>query len=360
MTKILTLNNIRSIVQTLGFETFILGLIKYLEQDYSKWLTFDKCARVAFYKNKGVMELMPICGDELFAFKYVNGHPDNTLINKLTVIGMGLLADTTTGEPILLSEMTLLTALRTSATSAMASKYLANDNISNFGIIGCGSQSEFQTLAHYAQFKFKRVFYFDLDNQAMAKFKSNLTGKGFELIACNNAQEVASNSQIITTCTACVESQKVLELGWLKAGQHLNCIGGDSPNKTELDVRILHKAKIVVEYMQQTCHEGEIQNLGEDAKDLVQAELWEVITGLKKVRNSIDDITLFDSVGFALEDYSVLRYVNDLSSQLSIFTELDMTPTLKDCKDLYSRIETRQIAYQSLDSSNSRLTANSI
>ena len=150
MTKILTINNIREIIQTIGYESFVLGLIKYLEQDYKKWQTFDKTSRIAFYKNKGVMELMPICGQDLFAFKYVNGHPDNTLLNKLTVIGFGLLADTDTGEPILLSEMTLLTALRTAATSTMASKYMANKVISSFGIIGCGSQSEFRRTGFWA------------------------------------------------------------------------------------------------------------------------------------------------------------------------------------------------------------------
>ena len=337
MTKILTINNIREIIQTIGYESFVLGLIKYLEQDYKKWQTFDKTSRIAFYKNKGVMELMPICGDDLFAFKYVNGHPDNTLLNKLTVIGFGLLADTDTGEPILLSEMTLLTALRTAATSTMASKYMANKVISSFGIIGCGSQSEFQTLAHFAQFSFGKCYYYDLDKKAMNKFRDNLEGQGFGLVECQSGEEVCKYSQIITTCTACVESQQVIKSEWLKMGQHLNCIGGDSPNKTELDIKILDKAKIAVEFLEQTKHEGEIQNLKTDKQIF---NLWEIISG-QKIRTSQDDITLFDSVGFALEDYSVLRYVNDLSSAFGIFTELNMTPNLEDCKNLYSKIATK-------------------
>jgi len=345
MTTILTTKNIQEIIQIIGFENFILGLIRYLETDYVNWHEFEKTPRIAFYKNKGVMELMPICGPDLFAFKYVNGHPDNVKLNKPTVIGLGMLTSTSTGEPLMISEMTLLTALRTAATSSMASKFLANKIISNFGIIGCGSQSEFQTLAHFANFKFKQVFYYDLDKSAMHKFKRNLNNQGFDLIPCSTAQEVVLKSQIVTTATACTESQEVIKADWLQPGQHLNCIGGDSPNKTELDLNILYKVKTVVEYLPQTLHEGEIQNLGHGAEEYVSAELWEVIKKTKKVRTSIQDITLFDSVGFALEDYSVLRYLYDLANKLKIFNSMEITPQLKDCKDLYSSLTPITHAY---------------
>jgi ornithine cyclodeaminase len=341
MTKILTTHNIRQIVTTIGFNSFILGLIKYLQSDFNNWESFDKTSRVAFYKNSGVMELMPICGDNLFSFKYVNGHPNNTLINKLTVLGVGMLAKVSTGEPIMISEMTLLTALRTAATSAMVSQLLARKDSKIYGSIGCGSQSEFQVLAHHAIFSLSTVYYYDVDTQAMKKFASNLVGKGFELIPCTSAKEVCDRSDIITTCTACVQSQNVILACFLKPGQHLNCIGGDSPNKTELDVEILKISKIFVEYFPQTSHEGEIQNLGDLAKERVSAEIWEVLNGTKLGRENDNEISLYDSVGFALEDYSVLRYVYDISEKFNIFEQLDLVPELDDCKNLYQKIQTK-------------------
>ena len=338
MTKIITISDVQKIVHHIGHKKFNIELTKYLEEDFRDWNKFQKNARLAFYKNQGVMELMPICGEKMFSYKYVNGHPSNTKLNKLTVVGSGLLADVDTGEPIMIAEMTLLTALRTGVTSALASKYLAKKDSTNFGIIGCGSQSEFQVLAHHDIFNFKNIYYFDVDSKAMIKFASNLKSYGMNLITCKSAQEVVQKSEVITTCTAYPEKQQIIKHNWLKPGQHINAMGGDSPNKTELDPKVLDHTKIVVEYFEQTLHEGEIQNIL-DAKEKVYAELWEIILGNKKGRENETEITLFDSVGFALEDYSILRYINDVSNQIGIFHELDMVPELENCKDLFRMLK---------------------
>jgi ornithine cyclodeaminase len=270
MTKIITLKNVQQIISKIGYQEFNQGLLGYLEEDFKKWNSFEKNARLAFYKNKGVMELMPICGEELFSYKYVNGHPFNTKLNKLTVVGSGLLAEVSTGEPILISEMTLLTALRTGATSSLASKYLARKNSNKIGIIGCGSQSEFQVLAHLNNFDVKKIYYFDTDQKAMQKFKHNLAKFKIQLIACESSQEVAKDSDIVICCTAYPAKQEILKKDYLKPGQHINAIGGDSPHKTELEVSILDFVdKIVVEYFPQTSHEGEIQNLKTQKKRFI-------------------------------------------------------------------------------------------
>lgn len=336
MTKIITLKNVQEIVAKVGFSKFIAEFIPYLKADFASWETFDKNARVAFYQNQGVMELMPICSPDLFSFKYVNGHPNNTAVNKLTVVGTGLLAKTQTGEPELISEMTLLTALRTGATSYLVSSLLARKNSTKFGIIGCGSQSEFQILAHLSGFDVQKVFYFDVDQKAMEKFAKNLSNQKFELIPCKDAKEVCQNADILTSCTAFAGSQEVIHSSWINPGTHINAIGGDSPHKTELEIGVLNLAdKIVVEYFEQTKHEGEIQNL-KSPELAVYAEIWEIITNQKAGRQNDEEITLFDGVGFALEDFSMLRYIHELSTKLGIFTELDMVPKMSDPKDLYT------------------------
>lgn len=340
MTKIITLDNLKQILNKLGYQNFNSKLVSYLEEDFKDWENFEKNSRLAFYRNSGVMELMPICGNQYFSYKYVNGHPNNTKLNKLTVVGTGLLADVTTGEPVLISEMTLLTALRTGAVSCLASKFLANSDSTSIGIIGCGSQSEFQILSHLNFFPIKKVHFFDTDPAAMLKFYRNLknTDYGLELYQEKNATEVANKVDILTSCTAFAGRQEVIKKSDCHPGLHINAIGGDSPHKTELEAEILSLAdKLVVEYLPQTLHEGEIQNL-ENPQQSVDAELWEIVSGIKPSRQNQNQLTVFDGVGFALEDYSALRLIKDLSQQLEIYTELSMIPELEDCKNLFSLI----------------------
>src|SRR3990167_8533193 len=331
MVKVITVSDIKKLIDQIGLKNFFSGLIASLEKEYSRWEEFEKSPRHAIHTHDGVIELMPIADDEYYSFKYVNGHPNNAKQEKLTVIALGLLSDVNNGYPLLLSEMTLLTALRTGATSALASKYLAKKNSKVMGIIGTGAQSEFQILAHKTVFPIETVKYFDIDPEAMKKFQHNLKDQDLKLIACNNAESVVDSCDIITTATAAKGHVDILKNEWIKAGMHINGIGGDCPGKTELDKNILSRTKIVVEYFPQSKIEGEIQQ----TDDEVYAELWELISGKKTGRNDNDEITLFDSVGFALEDFAILKLIHELSVKNNIGSEMDLIPALKDTKNLF-------------------------
>lgn len=333
MIKVITIPDIQTLISKVGLKHFFLALIDALEKEFSRWEHFQKSPRHASHFNQGVIELMPTCDDEFYSFKYVNGHPNNTSSKKLTVVAIGLLADVKSGYPLMISEMTLLTAFRTAATSALAAKYLARKNVKHIGIIGTGAQSEFQVLAQSALFDIETVKYFDIDPRAMKKFHDNLKDRSFQLIACNNATEVVLGVDMITTATATKGSSKILSLDALKAGLHINGIGGDCPGKTELDPSILSHAKIAVEFLPQSKVEGEIQHLESGSK--VHAELWELVTGKKKGRESESEITLFDSVGFAIEDFAILKLVRELAIKYHIGTEMDLIPALTDPKNLF-------------------------
>ncbi len=333
MVRVITVDDVKNIIRKVTLKTFFTQLIDQLESDFHRWNDFDRMPRVASHFPHGVIELMPISDKDYYAYKYVNGHPYNPKDQKQTVVATGMLADVATGYPVLLSEMTILTALRTAATSALASKYLALPNSDTFGIVGTGAQSEFQVLAHHYALGLNKVFYYDLDPQAMEKFKNNLAGYDMELIACENAQAVVEGVNVVTTATAKKAHVQVLYPEWISAGMHINGIGGDCPGKTELGPDILSKAKIIVEMLEQSYLEGEIQHLD---KDDVYAELWEIISGKKSARDGGDEITLFDSVGFALEDYSVLRLVYRLAEEFHVGHVLDMVPDTPDPKNLFS------------------------
>lgn len=331
MIRLITLADIKTLIHKIGIKKFFLELITFLEEDFARWEQFEKIPRVAMHAHQGVIELMPTSDGELFSFKYVNGHPYNPKINKLNVVAVGLLADARTGYPLLLSEMTLLTALRTAATSALAAKYLAKKEVNHIGIIGTGAQAEFQVLAQHALFDINSVRYFDIDPNAMNKFENNLMNHPFKCIPCRDAKAVLDHIDIITTATAAKAKTKIIENDWVYAGLHINGIGGDCPGKTELDPTILSRTKTVVEFIPQSKMEGEIQ-----AGDFpIYAELWEIVTGNKTGRVNNNEITLFDSVGFALEDFSVLRLVNKLAAEHHIGTISDLIPELRDPKNLF-------------------------
>ena len=333
---LLEIPDICSIIEHTGLKQFYLRLCEQLTSDFSNWHQFQKSSRHAVYVPNGVIELMPICNDELYSFKYVNGHPSNPLSNRLNVVAFGVLADVASGYPLLISSMTLLTAMRTAAISALASRHMARKNSKKLTIIGCGAQSEFQILAHHALFDLTEVRYFDIDPAAMARMAHNLGHESFKLMPMNTVREAIQGADIIVTATAAKGKLHVLEQDWLTPGQHISGIGGDSPGKTELDPEILKHSRVVVEYFPQTHHEGEIQNLGDEASRFVYAELWEILSGIKPGRTDDVSISVFDSVGFALEDFSVLRLCYELAKIHTIGKDINLIPDkLYDCKNLF-------------------------
>lgn len=222
---------------------------------------------------------MPTSDGEVYGFKYVNGHPANTKEGLQTVTAFGMLADVETGYPVLLTEMTILTALRTAATSAVAAKHLAAKGAKVMAMIGNGAQSEFQALAFKTILGIEEVRLYDIDPAATEKCARNLAGRGLNVVSCTSSQEALEGAQIVTTCTADKQYATILTDNMVGAGLHINAIGGDCPGKTELHKDILLRSGIFVEYTPQTRIEGEIQQLDEDYP---VTELWEVITGKKK------------------------------------------------------------------------------
>ena len=271
----------------------------------------------------------------MYGFKYVNGHPKNMKEGLQTVTAFGLLADVHTGYPVLLTEMTILTALRTAAMSALAAKFLAPKGASVMALIGNGAQAEFQALAFRAICGISEVRLYDVDPAATDKCRRNLAGSGLRVVPCRSPEEAILGAQIVTTVTADKQYATNLTDNMVGAGAHINAVGGDCPGKTELHKDILLRSDIFVEYPPQTRIEGEIQQLDPDHP---VTELWQVMTGQAQGRRDGRAITLFDSVGFAIEDFSALRYVHDKLRTLPYFERLDMIADPDDPRDLYGML----------------------
>jgi len=330
--KILTVTDIQELIRIVGLENFFQRIVSALEQDFRRWQQFFLSPRHGTYYRDGVIELMPCSDDRLYAFKYVNGYPGNPLKGKLNVVAIGVLSDAANGYPLMISEMTLLTAFRTAAAGVLAAKYLARENSKSLAIIGTGAQAEFQVLAFAGFFQLEEVRFFDTDPMAMAKFSENLAGQQFRLTPCNDPTEAVRGADIIITATAARKRQSLLSFEDIAPGAYIFAVGGDSPGKTELSAEFLEHAKVVVEYKLQSLLEGEVQQC---EADIVYAELWQLVCKHKPGRQDDQELTLFDSVGFALEDYSILRVVYDLAEKHRLGTELDLIPELNDPKNLF-------------------------
>lgn len=135
--------------------------------------------------------------------------------------------------------------------------------------------------------------------------------------------EAVRGADIVTTVTADKAYATILTPEMIEPGMHINGVGGDCPGKTELHADVLRAGKVFVEYEPQSRIEGDIQQM---PADFPVVDLWRVLDGQLSGRDSVDQVTIFDSVGFALEDYSTLRYVNEQASRLNLGQRIDLVP----------------------------------
>ena len=333
-TRYLSVDDVVRILRELGLKRCLGGLVAALDADFRRWREFELCARVASHSREGVIELMPVSDGRLYSFKYVNGHPGNPRQQLPTVMAFGVLAEVATGAPVLLSELTLTTALRTAATSVLAATALARANSRVMAVIGNGAQSDFQCLAFHHLLGVEEVRLFDIDTTATRKLAHNLiahTQGRLKVIPCSSAIEATRGADIVTTLTADKACATIVTADMLKPGTHVNAVGGDCPGKTELAADALHSARVFVEYEPQTRIEGDIQQM---PPDFPVTELWRVLCGQAPGRVKDDDITVFDSVGFALEDFTAMCFMRDCADTLGMGQSLSLLPAPPDPRNL--------------------------
>ncbi len=339
MTTLLTTHDIASIVAAHGLPDVLRRMEAAITAGFRRWPEFDKTARVASHSASGVIELMPIADAQHYSFKYVNGHPMNTAFGLPTVMAFGVLADVATGAPLLISELTLTTAMRTAATSVMAARALARPEARSMALIGNGAQSEFQALAFHHLLGITSLRVFDTDPAATAKLLRHLRAvPGLQVRVCDSTVEAVRGADIVTTVTADKRKATILRPEMIEPGMHLNAVGGDCPGKTELHPGVLAAGQVFVEYEPQSRIEGDLQQM---PADFAVTEIWRVLAGRAPGRASAQAVTVFDSVGFALEDFAALQLLAELAAPLGLGMAVDLIPQLPDPKDLYAQLAGR-------------------
>jgi len=344
--RFLAAADVLDVVARTGLSAFMEAVGARIERDFRRWPEFQKVARVSSHSARGVIELMPIADAAEYAFKYVNGHPPNTRDGLPTVMAFGVLADVATGAPRFLSELSFVTAIRTAATSALAARRLARRGSRAMALIGNGAQAEFQALAFRQAVGIRELRLFDIDPAATAKLVANLAGEGFVLRRCASIAEAVRGADIVTTITADRTNATILLPGMVEPGMHVNAVGGDCPGKTELHPGVLERASVFVEYEPQTRIEGDVQQM---PADFPVTELWRVLEGSAPGRRDGAEVTVFDSVGFALEDYSALGCLRDAALALGIGRDVELVARNADPKDLFGSLRRRSAVRREQD-----------
>ncbi|MDP3879835.1 MAG: ornithine cyclodeaminase family protein [Dehalococcoidales bacterium] len=273
--------------------------------------------------ERGDFRAMPAALPGAAGMKWVNVHPQNPAQGLPTVMAILIYNDPLTGYPLAIMDATEITAYRTGAAAAIASRYLARKDSQILGIIGAGQQAHTQLLAHLEIFDFKQIRVFDLSEEATEKFIASFPG--YPVRRCSLEETAASD----ILCTLTPSRTPIVKREWIKPGTHINAVGADAKGKEELEPSLLKTAIVVVDDLVQASAAGEINvpvSRGLFSRDDIHATLGEIITGRKPGRKDERAITIFDSTGVAIEDIAVARFLYEKASQTGKYLSVDFIP----------------------------------
>ena len=245
----------------------------------------------------GDFRAMPARGGELAMLKWISSFPANPARGLPTVIGVVVLSDASTSEPIALLDAGAVTALRTGAVAAVASEALAVPGSLTVGVIGCGLHGAWAARCLVAA-GFGPGVCFDPRGSAAASLSDELgwqVGSRQDALACD------------VVCCVTPGAEIVVDAGDLRPGLHLNMLGADGPGKAEASVGAVASCALFCDEWEQASHGGELTgavDAGLVARDDV-TELGAVLTGEAPGRRGPEAVTLFDSTGLAIQDLAV-------------------------------------------------------
>ena len=271
----------------------------------------------------GDFRAMPACMGGAAGIKWVNCHPRNPDRGLPTVMAVFVYNDAATGYPLAVMDGTEITAFRTAATAALASKHLSQRSPRTLGLVGAGRQAYSQLVAHSAIFDLELIRVYDIRAEAARRLAESFPEMRVE--ACSLEQAVASD----IVCTLTPAREPFVKRGWVKDGTHINAVGADAAGKQELDPAILEDAAIVVDDLRQASAAGEINvalSTGRLKVEDVYATLAEVIGGRKDVKKAGKAITVFDSTGIAIEDLATARLVYEGACREGLGVAVELLP----------------------------------
>ena len=266
----------------------------------------------------GDFRAMPAYVEGSAGVKWVNSHPSNPeRYGVPSVLGMYILSDPATAQPLAVMDATLLTAMRTGAAAAVATKYLARADARTVGFVGCGAQARTLHAALGVVLDEFDVVAADVSAEAAAAFAAEVSGRAGQL------QDAAACDIV---CTATPVRDPIIRREWVRAGAHINAMGADAHGKQELDTQVLLDACVVLDDWAQASGSGEVNvplDNGALSRDAIHGPLGEIVAGTLSGRESDEQITVFDSTGLAVQDVALARLIYDAARAANMGLKVD-------------------------------------
>ena len=290
-------------------------LIEALRKAFSSKITAPERAQHTIKNKNGsdaTLLLMPAWKiGEHIGIKIVSVFPENTTNNMNAVHANYFLMNANDGKPVAVMDGTELTLRRTACASALAADYLVNKNVDTLLMIGTGNLAPHMIKAHCVVRNYSRILIWGRNEEKAERLALSLNIKDKEILAKNDLKEALNVADVISCATL---TQKPLIMGdWIKPGQHLDLVGAFTPDMAEADSKAIAKSKVVVDTYEGALSEsGELINAlkeGRIKKEHILSDLRELVLEEKNIRKNSNDITLFKSVGTALEDLAAAELV---------------------------------------------------
>ncbi len=327
---ILTALDIQSIITEYGLDNVMDNLIERMEQEIKSFHP-DKIeipARAGFnynVPNIGLVEWMPLYqkGNKV-TIKIVGYHPKNPSKFSLpTIISSISQYDTQTGHLLGIADGVLMTALRTGAASAIATKYLANPSSKTLGLIGCGAQSVTQLHAISRCLDIENVLYFDKDPETASTFENRVSWLNlnavFEYLPL---EEIPARSDVLCTATSIeIDEGPLFENIKAQPHLHINAVGSDFPGKVELPMDVINASFLCADFIDQALIEGECQRI---SRERIDTDLSTLLAFPEKFDYVKNKLSVFDSTGWALEDHICMNIFLEYASNLGIGKEVEL------------------------------------
>jgi ornithine cyclodeaminase len=258
--------------------------------------------------------LMPAwtgAGERLLGCKIASVFPDNVKAGKPSVYASYLLMSGETGEPIACLDGTALTLWRTAAASALAARYLAREDASHLVMIGAGALAPYLVRAHRTVRPITRVTLWNRTRSRAIKTAFALTTGGIEAEVADGLESAVREADIVSCAT--LSTLPLVRGAWLKKGAHVDLVGAFTPAMREADDEAMRRARVFVD-----TRAGAPKGSGDIAIPLkkkvitlkdIEGDLFELCRGKAKGRRRATDITLFKSVGTAIEDLAAAMLV---------------------------------------------------
>lgn len=266
----------------------------------------------------GDFRAMPASVPGLAGIKWVNVHVGNAALGIPTVMAMILINDPRTGQPLALLDGTWITQARTGAAAAVATKHLARPDSETIGMIGCGGQSETMLRAIASVMKIEKLFLADKNHDHAEELARQFADISVHIVDT----QLAAAADVV--CTLTPSRAPIVMADWIEPGTHINAMGADAVGKEELDPEILRQASVFVDDWTQASHSGEINvPLKNGVIQSVAGSICDVLVGKIPGRTRVDEITVFDSTGLAIQDMAVAKVVWDRAVERDAGVKLD-------------------------------------